>query len=91
MKKACPIVVFGPWLPRAAGTEREQRTAAVLNEFMLGPKRKRGCQIPWRQFVDVVCPDAEAEGSTNPSHFTAVGARDIFDKFFRPNILALLK
>jgi len=83
--------VFGPWLAHAAGTERKQRHAAVVREFVLGPKRKRGCQIPWRQFVDVVCPDAEAKESTNPSHFTAVGARDIFDKIFRPNILALLK
>ena len=91
MKKACPIVVFGPWLPRAAGTEREQRTADVVNEFMLGPTRGRGCQIPWRRFVDVVCPAAEAEMKINPSHFTAVGARQISDTIFRPNILALLK
>ena len=49
--------MFGPWLPHAAGTERKQRHAAVVREFVLGPKRKRGCQIPWRQFVDVVCPD----------------------------------
>ena len=91
IKKACPIVVFGPWLPHAAGTERKQRNAAVVREFVLGPKRKRGCQIPWRQFVDVVCPDAEVEEGTNPSHFTAVDARDIFDRIFRPNILALLK
>ena len=55
---------------------------------MLGPKRGRGCQIPWRQFVDVVCPDAEAKDA---SHFTSVCAREIFDTILRPNILALLK
>ena len=88
VKKACPIVVFGPWLPRVAGKDRKQRTAAVVKEFVLGPKRGRGCQIPWRQFVDVVCPDAEAKDA---SHFTAVGAREIFDTILRPNILALLK
>ena len=83
--------MFGPWLPRAAGTERKQRHTAVVREFELGPKRKRGCQIPWRQFVDVVCPDAEAKASTNPSHFTAEGAKVIFDTILRPNILAHLK
>ena len=91
IKKACPIVVFGPWLPHAAGTERKQRHAAVVREFVLGPKRKRGCQLPWRQFVDVVCPDAEAKVSTNPSHFTAKGAKEIFDTVLKPKILALLK
>ena len=91
IKKACPIVVFGPWLPRDAGTERRQRHAAVVEEFVLGPKRKRGCRIPWRQFVDVDCPDAEAEKKTNPSHFTATGAKEIFDTVMRPNTLALLK
>ena len=85
MKKACPIVVFGPWLPRAAGTEREQRTAAVLNEFMLGSTRERGCQPYWRRFVDVVCPDAEAAKKVNRSHFTAVGASEIVDTILRPN------
>ena len=68
-----------------------QRTAAVVKEFVLGPKRGRGCQIPWRQFVDVVCPGAEAQESANASHFTVVGAREIFDTILRPNILALLK
>ena len=91
IKKACPIVVFGPWLPHAAGTERKQRHVAVVKEFVLGPKRKRGCRIPWRQFVDVDCPDAEAEEKTNPSHFTAAGAKEIFDTVMKPNILALLK
>ena len=80
--------MFGPWLPRVAGKDRKQRTAAVVKEFVLGPKRGRGCQIPWRQFVDVVCPDAEAKDA---SHFTSVGAREIFDTILRPNILALLK
>ena len=88
IKKACPIVVFGPWLPHAAGTERKQRHAAVVGEFVLGPQRKRGCQIPWRVRV---CPDAEAKPSTNPSHFTAKGAKEIFDTVLRPKILALLK
>jgi hypothetical protein len=88
IKKACPIVVFGPWLPRAAGADREQRTAAVLKEFVLGPTRRRGCQIPWRRFVDVVSPDAEAKDA---SHFIAAGAREIFDTILKPNILALLK
>ena len=91
IKKACPIVVFGPWLPRDAGAERIERHAAVVREFVLGPKRKRGCKSPWRQFVDVDCPGAEAEKKINPSHFTAVGAREIFDTILRPNILALLK
>ena len=91
IKKACPIVVFGPWLPRDAGTERRQRHAAVVEEFVRGPKRKRGCRIPWRQFVDVDCPDAEAKEKTNPSHFTAAGAKEIFDTVMKPNILALLK
>jgi hypothetical protein len=83
--------VFGPWLPRAAGKDRKQRTAAVVKEFVLGPKRGRGCQIPWRQFVDVVCPDAEAKESANASHFTAAGAREILDTILKPNIIALLK
>jgi hypothetical protein len=83
--------VFGPWLPHGAGAERKQRHAAVVREFVLGPKRKRGCKSPWRQFVDVDCPGAEAEKKINPSHFTAVGAREIFDTILRPNILALLK
>ena len=39
----------------------------------------------------VVCPDAEAKPSTNPSHFTAKGAKEIFDTVLRPKILALLK
>jgi hypothetical protein len=63
----------------------------VVGEFILGPKRKCGCRIPWRQFVDVECPDAGAEKKTNPSHFTATGAKEIFDTVMRPNILALLK
>ena len=83
--------MFGPWLPRDAGTVRRQRHAAVVEEFVRGPKRKRGCRIPWRQFVDVDCPDAEAKEKTNPSHFTAAGAKEIFDTVMKPNILALLK
>ena len=83
--------MFGPWLPRGARAERIERHAAVVREFVLGPKRKRGCKSPWRQFVDVDCPGAEAEKKINPSHFTAVGAREIFDTILRPNILALLK
>ena len=83
--------MFGPWLPRDAGAERIERHAAVVREFVLGPKRQRGCKSPWRQFVDVDCPGAEAEKKINPSHFTAVGAREIFGTILRPNILALLK
>ena len=83
--------MFGPWLPSAAGTERKQRHTVVVREFELGPKRKRGCQIPWRQFVDVVRPDAEAKASTFPSSFTAAGAKVIFDTVLRPHILAHLK
>jgi len=64
-----------------------------LKEFVLGPKRKPGCQIPWREFVDVACPDAEAKESANASHFTAAGARarEIFTAALKPNIIALLK
>ena len=91
IKKACPIVVFGPWLPRAAGAERIQRHAAVVREFVLGPKRKRGCRIPWRQFVNALCPHAEAKESVNASHFTTAGAKVIFDTVLKPKILALLK
>ena len=80
--------MFGPWLPRAAGADRQQRTGAVLKEFVLGPQKKPGCQTPWRKFIDVACPDAEAKDA---SHFTAVGAREIFDTILRPNILGLLK
>ena len=46
---------------------------------------------PWRKFVDVACPDAEAKESANASHFTAAGARELFDTILKPNIIALLK
>ena len=41
----------------------------------------------------VDCPKlcVEAEESANASHFTAAGAREIFDTVIVPNILALLK
>ena len=86
-----PFSHVGPWLPRAAGADRQQRTGAVLKEFVLGPQKKPGCQTPWRKFVDVACPDAEAKESANASHFTAAGAREIFDTILKPNIIALLK
>ena len=81
----------GPWPPRAAGADRQQRTGAVLKEFVLGPQKKPGCQTLWCKFVDVACPDAEAKESANASHFTAAGARGILDKTLKPDIIALLK
>ena len=83
--------MFGPWLPRAAGADRQQRTGAVLKEFVLGPQKKSGCQTPWRKFADVACPDVEAKDSANASHFTAAGAREIFTRALKPNTIALLK
>ena len=44
-----------------------------------------------RQFIDVDCPSAQAEKKINPSHFTAAGAKEIFDTVIVPNLLALLK
>ena len=63
--------MFGPWLPHAAGTERKQRHAAVVGEFVLGPQRKRGCQIPWLQYafiVIVICHDREHNTYTLDSY-----------------------
>ena len=77
----------------AAACCRDGKEAApcCCGEGVCARAKEEGCQLPWRQFVDVVCPDAEAKVSTNPSHFTAKGAKEIFDTVLKPKILALLK
>ena len=81
IKRACPIIVFGPWLGSLASDSRRASHAAVLKEFEIGAAKRGG--KPWRKFVDVECNDAEARDS---SHFSEAGAHQIFAAML-PHIL----